>query len=345
MFVSPVAGLAVRLLMTARNAPTLLLFACVPLALALGCGFGGGGGAITFISERDGNPEVYVMQADGSEQLRLTANEAIESRPLWSPNNHWIAFVSQTSDVDSDILRIADDGTMQGKIAGSPGLNQQQVWSPDSLRLAMISDRAGTPEVWHLSVDGTDERRVTYDSKDAILGDWSPDGASLLFTVADPPGIVLRNPDGVNVQRLTEAEDHSPRWSPKGDAIVFVSTGEDSQQDVYIVNADGSERRALTQNDGDNYDPKWSPDGKQICYVSTIDGDAEIFVMDADGNNQKQLTKNDVDESSPVWSPDGKRIAFVSYLYMEGEIFAMDPDGTNQQRLTNNSVGDYQPDW
>ncbi len=338
-------GRAARFFAAAGRAPTLL-FAIFPMMLAtltLACG--SGNGAITFISERDGNPEVYVMQPDGSEQLRLSTTEASESRPIRSPNDRWIAFVSQTSDTDSDIIRIQEDGTMQAKIAGSLGLNRQHVWSPDSQRIALVSDRTGELEIWHLSVDGTDERRVTYDAKGVVLGDWSADGASLLFTVDDPPGIVLRNPDGVNVQRLTESEDHSPQWSPKGDQIVFVSTGEDNQQDIFVMNGDGSERKALTQNAGDNYDPKWSPDGKQICYVSSTDGDAEIFVMKADGSGQEQLTKNNVEESSPVWSPGGKRIAFVSYLYMESEIFAMDPDGTNQKRLTNNSVEDHQPNW
>ena len=331
-----------RFMATARKAPALML-AFLPLVLALGCGTGGG--AITFISERDGNPEVYVMQADGSEQVRLTSSEALDSRPLWSPNNRWIAFASQTSDTDLDLIRIGEDGTTEEKLATSPGLNWQHMWSPDSQRLAFVSDRSGGPEIWHLGVDGTDLRQLTHDARGPVLGDWSPGGESLIFTVADPPGIVLRNPDGVNVQRLTEGADHSPQWSPDGEAVVFVSATEDGQQAIFLMNADGSDREALTQNAGDNYDPKWSPDGKRICYVSTADGDAEIFVMKADGSDQQQLTKNDVEEASPVWSPDGKRIAFVSHLYMEGEIFAMDRDGTSQKRLTNNDVEDYQPDW
>ena len=320
-----------------------MLLISLSLVATLSCG--SNGGAITFISERDGNPEVYVMQDDGSEQIRLTSSEALDSRPLWSPNNQWIAFVSQTSDADSGILRIQADGSMTQTVVASPGLNTQHTWAPGSQRLAYVSDNTGSPEIWRTAIDGTDNRRVTHDAMGVQLGDWSPDGESLLFNAEDQLGIVLRNPDGVNVQRLTEAPDHSPRWSPKGDLIAFVSTDQDGRRDIFVMNSDGTGRKALTQNTGDNYDPKWSPDGKRICYVSTTDGDPEIFVMKADGTEQEQLTKNDEEESSPVWSPDGNRIAFVSYLYVEGEIFVMDRDGTNQLRLTSNSVEDYQPDW
>ena len=342
MSVGRVRGFAGRLAIATKTAGILLL-ACLPLTAALGCG--SDGGAITFISERDGNPEVYVMQADGSEQERLTSTDAPDSRPLWSPNYSWVAFVSQSSDTDSEIIRVSADGVEQNRIATSPGLNNQHVWSPNSERIAFLSDRSGSWQIWHVSAEGSDLRQLTQDEIGVALGHWSPDGANLLFTTTEPYGIVLRNPDGVNVERRTEYPDESPRWSPKGDKVAFVSPGEDGKRDIYVMNANGRERRALTQNDGDNYDPRWSPDGKRICYVSTTDGDAEIFVMDSEGNEQEQLTRNTVEESSPVWSPDGKRIAFVSYLYGQREIFTTHRDGTDQKRLTNNEYEDYQPDW
>ncbi len=335
-------GLMARVPSAARTLSSLPI-AFLPLLVILACG--SDSGAITFISERDGNPEVYVMQADGAGQVRVTATDALESGPLWAPNGDSVAFVSQSSEADAEIIRATADGAEQNRVATSPGMNRQHVWSPDSVRIAFVSDRSGSEQIWHLSVDGSDLRQLTQDSEGVALGHWSPDGASLLFSTAEPPGIVMRNPDGVNVERLTEHPDESPRWSPKGDMIAFVSPGDDGLRDIYVMNADGRERRALTQNDGDNYGPRWSPDGKRICYVSTTDGDAEIFVMDADGNNQEQLTRNEAEESTPVWSPDGKRIAFVSDLYVEREIFSMDRDGTKQKRLTNNAFEDYQPDW
>ena len=182
-------GQAARLFAAAGRAPALL-FAVFPMMLALACG--SGNGAITFISERDGNPEVYVMQPDGSEQLRLSTTEASESRPIRSPNNRWIAFVSQTSDTDSDIIRIQEDGTMQAKIAGSPGDNRQHVWSPDSpaarlwCRTAAGSLRYGT-SVW------TGQTSLpTYDSttpkRPFSSAAGRPDGESLLFNFEDSSG-------------------------------------------------------------------------------------------------------------------------------------------------------------
>ena len=315
---------------------SVLLFVSLLFPAVLACG--SDSGAITFISERDGNPEVYVMQPDGSEQLRITSTDALDSRPLWAPNGASVAFVSQSSDADSEIVRSTPDGAEQFRVVTSPGTNRQHVWSPDSARIAFVSDRSGALEIWHLNVDGSDLRQLTQDSNGVGLGHWSPDGASLLFTTKEPPGIVMRNPDGVNVERLTEYPDESPRWSPKGDMIAFVSPGDDGLRDIYVMTADGSERRALTQNDGDNYHPRWSPNGKRICYVSTTDGDAEIFVMDADGNNQEQLTRNQAEESTPVWSPRRQANCLrVRPVRGEGDFLhgpgRHRPEASHQQRL------------
>ena len=115
-----------------------------------------------------------------------------------------------------------------------------------------------------------------------------------------------------------------------GDRIAFISD-RDGNHEIFVMNADGTEVRQLTDNDSEEGFPSWSPDGKQIAFVSYRDGEFEIFVMNADGTEERQLTDNDSDSDStfPSWSPDGKRIAFSSDRYGEDAIFVMNADGTD----------------
>jgi len=107
-----------------------------------------------------------------------------------------------------------------------------------------------------------------------------------------------------------EKEETFPHWSPDGQKIVYTSgiDGEmwdnilgNASYEIYVMNADGSNRIQLTDNPGyDNMDPRWSPGGTQIIFWSSRDGNKEIYVMNADGSNQTRLTNTSPSNSS--WS-------------------------------------------
>jgi len=113
-----------------------------------------------------------------------------------------------------------------------------------------------------------------------------------------------------------------------GDRIAFISD-RDGNHEIFVMNADGTEVRQLTDNDSVGTLLSWSPDGDRIAFAKWLDGDHEIFVMNADGTEERQLTDNDDSDMHASWSPDGKQIAFSSDRYGESEIFVMNADGTN----------------
>jgi TolB protein len=126
--------------------------------------------------------------------------------------------------------------------------------------------------------------------------------------------------------------------------IAFAST-RDGNLEIYVMNADGSAIKNLTNNPGLDKDPSWSGDGKKIAFMSLRDGNMEIYIMNADGNEQKRLTYNPAHDEEPSWSPDGTKIAFTSDRDRNNEIYVMNADGSGQKRLTNNSGVEQGPSW
>jgi Tol biopolymer transport system component len=110
-------------------------------------------------------------------------------------------------------------------------------------------------------------------------------------------------------------------------------------QEIYTMNADGSNRTQLTNNSVWESEPMWSPGGSKIAFTSDRDGNSEIYVMDADGSNQVRLTNSEGGDDDPAWSPDGSKIAFTSNRDGNSEVYVMDADGSNQVRLTYSSSG------
>jgi Tol biopolymer transport system component len=264
-------------------------------------------GRIAFASDRDGDWEIFVMDADGRNQTQLTYNGSNfgPPTPSWSPDGHRIAFDSDR-DGDSEILVMDADGSNQTQLTFNDDWDYRPVWSPDGLRIAFISSRGYVQTIFVMDTDGRNQTQLTniFVNPDRLV--WSPDGRHIAFEgdIGDNKLKVFKiDKDGSNQKLLLPHEFYveDPAWSPDGRCIVFKGCIE-GHFGIFITDANGSNLTRLNYN-YDDYNPTWSPDGRHIAFDSTRDGDREIFVMDADGRNVTQLTDNTSNDAYPAWCP------------------------------------------
>jgi Tol biopolymer transport system component len=145
-----------------------------------------------------------------------------------------------------------------------------------------------------------------------------------------------------------------PPLSGSGGGIIAFQSDRDRQDEIYVMNADGSGQRLLISNRWalDSM-PAWSPDGGQIAFASRDRGrDFEICVVSVtddlqgvESKTSRQLTDNDHDDLHPTWSADGARIAFFSRRDNYTDIYVINVDGTDERQLTDNGANDEDPAW
>jgi Tol biopolymer transport system component len=287
------------------------------------------GSRIVFTSHRDSNvsTEIYVMNADGSDQLRLThdgpegvqntGGDVFDLSPEWSPGGDEIAYLKVAKGV-WDVWLMRPDGSDQHRLTSDGGLQPKTAlaWSPDGTRL-LYQQANG---IWVVPAGGGASVHVA----DGFGPAWSPGGSRIAYGGGN--GIWTVGADGRNPVQVSTLPGGSPSWAPDGSRIAFVGTrlfpelstpkfGPPSRSDVYTVRPDGSDLRRLTGPPDDGFStlpagaaPTWWPDGSRIFFASSrTPGEPQTtYVMNADGTCEGRFTATTATTAAllqPVWQP------------------------------------------
>jgi TolB protein len=268
--------------------------------------FPGENGRIVFQSNRAGPlpPELYSMNDDATDIRRLTWNSVADQVPRVSPDGSGIVFARSVAGIDQDIWIMNADGSAERQLTSGPARDDLPVFTADGKQIVFqrVANASASPcpcELRVVSVDTAVDRVLDTGPGNAANPDVSKNG-KVVF-VGDRDGtrsIYVTNLKGGPVKRVTEGPaafgDFRPRWSPRGNDLVFMRNelGSLASIDIWRVHQNGTDLRRLTTTERVEEYPQWSPDGEQIVFTVLDAGPpfgGRLHTIDADDGSDDQL--------------------------------------------------------
>jgi Tol biopolymer transport system component len=302
---------------------------------------------IAFVSDREGNDDIYTVEADGSNLQRLTKDAGSDAQPVWAPDGTRLAFVSDRDDIP-EIYVMDRTGAQVKRVTNTRPGGKWYAWSPDSSQLVFEWAWDGTShrDIYTVQADGSAQTRLTDGMGVYWNASWSADGQRIVFVVQRKDAeIMSMDAHGNGWTALTDNEtwEQLPTWSPDGSRIAFV-THRNGVWCAYAMRSDGTGEYELLQGIEPNLYAAWSPTGDRIAVAALRDQQHDIYVMNADGSAEIRLTDNPANDDAPAWSPDGKQIAFQSDRDGHREIYIKNADGSGEERRLTTGGG-QSPAW
>ncbi|MBT7289922.1 MAG: hypothetical protein HN837_05465, partial [Chloroflexi bacterium] len=288
---------------------------------------------------------IWVINTNGTGQTNITDELEYAEQFSWSPVEQKIVFVSHLPDEYREIYTVNADGTGLTRLTNGSTSADNPIWSPNGEKITYRKDQS----IYVMDADGSNQTRLNYYPYSGSI--WSPDSSQIACYLTG--AIYIINADGSGTTNLTGHfppatepgsiwENRDPVWSPDGTKIAFESSVTEGDQqpneDIYVINADGTNPVRITNNPAFDGYPTWSPDGNKILFVSNRDGYDGIYLMDADGSNQTSLAKG----YNPVWSADSSKIIFEANDRGYQSIYVINTDGTDLTKLANGAAS---PAW
>ncbi|MCU0276112.1 MAG: hypothetical protein MUF02_04540 [Acidobacteria bacterium] len=271
--------------------------------------------------------------------------------PAGRPEKGRILFQSRADDGLWQIFSLDLATGARTRLTTSPADDITPSVSPDGSRIAFHSTRGGAAAVWLMDADGAKAERLTDPRFPCFDPCWGAGGAVIVYgsNRSGRENIFALELATRREKQLTDSFWRSilPHVSPDGTRIVF-ARGK-LGWDIYLMNADGSEVKAITSKGG-NCRPDWSPDGRRIAYVSDVaDGMGDVWIMDANGGNRTRVTYGDDSyDYNPAWSPDGKWIVYETTKGSKNgpwSLAIIPAAGGTPLLLSPAGADDRMPDW
>ena len=253
---------------------------------------------IVFMSYRDGNAEIYLMNPDGTQQLKITNHRSDDYFPVWSPTGEQILFVSDRDGMRDLYLMDADGGNVR-RVFKKAAHRISPTWAPDGKQIAY--ERGNVIYIATLGKQAEEHFVRGFDPA------WSPDGTEIACAtdVFGSHRLTLINVQTRRQKRLlpedARAWQHMPTWSATGEKIAFSWLNHvlpigfignlADKETVYIAHQDGAGLEQIVVEAGPKAaDPAWSPYGDELIYTQEIDSQFQLFKIDLASRTPKQLT-------------------------------------------------------
>jgi Tol biopolymer transport system component len=311
-------------------------------------------GIIVFLSDRETNArrQLFLMNSDGSDPVRITHDSNDYRRPLFSPDGLKILFYSHTSDHSDEIFVMDVDGDNVVNLSGTPGDDHLPSYSPDGSKIVFTSSRDGNPEIYIMDSDGQNQTRLTFDERVDGAPQFAGNGSKILYYSFEPQertySINLIDIDGSNKQCLTGDEPYyqnqaflSSRVFNASDVMPF-----DIQSYNYLIfmmDFDGRHHRLLADAPGYNVAPVFAPDGQKIIFRSNRAGRYDLYEMGLAGEAQRNLSRGPGHAYFSQFVQGGSKILFYTDREYYHKIWLMNSDGSGQIQLTYGDYNDYEP--
>jgi Tol biopolymer transport system component len=268
--------------------------------------------------------ELLAVNLSTGEKRVVAQSTGDAAQPAWSPKGRRIAYWAQprSSGAPRDIWTVAAGGGVPVRVTNDLALDWNPAWSPDGQWLYFSSDRGGSMNLWRVPLEEVSGK---------VLGRPEP-----VTTPSPWAGYITFSADGRRmafVQQVRTVNTHRVRFDPSreisvGKPLPVTQGSRDARQlslapdgqwvafvqneDLFVIRADGSGLRQLTDGPYRDRLPAWSPDGRQIAFLSNRTGPYEIWSMRPEGGGLRQLTYNSLETiTTPIWSPDGARLAYT----------------------------------
>ena len=261
---------------------------------------------LLFSSDCEGKWNLYVAREDGSHPRRLTDNKADSRRPSWSPDGRRVLFQSDR-DGNWEIYSVAADGGEPMRLTRDPAADTNASHSPDGTRILWSSTRDGSSELYVMPARGGAARRLTAGTTVGFAPSWSPDGSLILRPASrragakegDPLDRLRLRPDGSELDPLPGGprREYNHAFSPDGKTIAYDAhadgawESEDGRWELWLMNADGTGRRRLTNDTANDWGPSFSPDGQRLVFLSGRENVYDVHVINVDGTGRRRLTR------------------------------------------------------
>jgi len=262
---------------------------------------------IAVVKKRGGKKHVWLMDADGESERRLTQRGSLNLLPSFSPDGKKVLFTSYRND-NPDLFEIDVNSGKVKQLSARPGLNTGGKVSPDGKHIAVTLSKDGNSEIYLLDRSGKLLRNLTNKWGIDTSPSFSPDGKDIAFVSSrfGNPHIFVVDKDGKSKPRRITFQgtyNQTPAYSPRGTHIAFTARDEFNRFDIFLIDLKkGNKLIRVTQDQGNNEEPSFSPNGRMLVFTSTRSGSKQVWVSNLDGSHQRQITFTG-SHASPVWGP------------------------------------------